>query len=75
MNTIFISYRRDFGGNFALLLEEKLTQAGFSVFLDHKGMHHGRADNEIIRAIDEANDFIVFNQHRTGKTALMPENI
>ncbi len=59
MYTIFISYRRDYGGTFALLLEEKLTQAGFSVFLDHKGMHRGRFDEEIIRTIDEADDFIV----------------
>lgn len=59
MYTIFISYRRNYGGTFALLLEEKLTQAGFSVFLDHKGMHHGRFDKEIISTIDEADDFIV----------------
>lgn len=59
MFTIFISYRRDFGGTFALLLEEKLTQAGFSAFLDHKSMHRGRFDEEISNTIDEASDFVV----------------
>lgn len=59
MYTIFISYRRDYGGTFALLLEEKLTQAGFSAFLDHKSMPRGRFDEEISRTIDETTDFIV----------------
>jgi predicted alpha/beta-fold hydrolase len=45
MFTIFISYRRDCGGTFALLLEEKLTQAGFSAFLDHK---RGCQDSKVI---------------------------
>lgn len=59
MYTIFISYRSDYGGTFALLLEEKLTQKGFTIFLDHKSVHHGRFDKEIMQAIDEASDFIV----------------
>lgn len=59
MFTIFISYRRDHGGTFALLLEEKLAQVGFSAFLDHKGMHRGRFDEEISQTIDEASDFVV----------------
>ena len=59
MFTIFISYRRDCGGTFALLLEEKLAQAGFSAFLDHKRMHRGRFYEEISQTIDEASDFIV----------------
>ena len=59
MATIFISYRRDHGGTFALLLKEKLTQSGFSVFLDHRDMHRGRYDREIAQSIDGANDFIV----------------
>lgn len=59
MFTIFISYRRDHGGTFALLLEEKLAQTGFSAFLDHKSMHRGRFDEEISQTIDEASDFVV----------------
>lgn len=59
MFTIFISYRRDYGGTFALLLEEKLAQAEFSVFLDHKSMHRGRFDEEISKTIDEVSDFVV----------------
>lgn len=45
--------------HFALLLEEKLAQAGFSAFLDHKSMHRGRFDEEISQTIDEASDFVV----------------
>ncbi len=59
MFTSFISYRRNGGGTFALLLEEKLEKNGFSPFLDHKHMHAGRFDLEIARRIDEASDVIV----------------
>lgn len=59
MFTSFISYRRDNGGTFALLLEEKLTKLGFSPFLDHKDMHSGRFDREITQTIDDVADFIV----------------
>lgn len=56
---IFISYRRDYGGTFALLLEGKLRQLGFSVFLDHKSMHAGRFDQEILDAIDSSTDVVI----------------
>ncbi len=59
MFTSFISYRRTSAGSFALLLEDKMTKAGFSAFLDHKKMHRGRFDQEIRQTIDEVEDVIV----------------
>lgn len=56
---IFISYRRSNGGTFALLLEEKLKQLGFAVFLDHKNMHAGRFDREIMDVLERSSDVIV----------------
>ena len=59
MFSAFISYRRDYGWQFAMLLETKLQALGFSVFLDHKSIHAGRFDEEIINAIDAAPDFLL----------------
>ncbi len=59
MATAFISYRRETAGSFALLLRDKMKELGFNVYLDHKEMHAGRFDDQIISNIKEATDFIL----------------
>ena len=56
---IFISYRRSTGSADAVYLEERLTNLGYSVFLDVKAHEDGKFSAKLIRAISECTDFIL----------------
>lgn len=56
---VFISYRRETGSDIALLLQTKLKEAGYSVFLDCDSLKSGRFDEAILKHIEEASDFII----------------
>lgn len=56
---IFISYRRQGSDAHARVLYEKLTEAGYSVFLDFESLFSGGFDEHIIEAVNGCNDFIV----------------
>ena len=56
---IFISYRRSGAKTEAFLLYQKLTEAGYEVFLDIPCMHSGEFDEEIQKTISECTDFIL----------------
>lgn len=57
-NSIFISYRRDFGSAFTSRLHENLKSFGFNVFYDAE-MHSGRFRDEIKHRIENSSDFLV----------------
>ena len=56
---VFISYRREGGIDYAMLLKEKLKNKGYTVFLDMTSMHAGRFDYHIADAIKECTDFLL----------------
>ena len=56
---IFISYRRSGAKTEAFLLYQKLTEAGYDVFLDVPCMHSGEFDEEIQQTISGCTDFIL----------------
>lgn len=56
---IFISYRRKDAGAFAVMLYRDLTEAGYSVFLDHHTLGSGDFVENIYKVIDECGDFIL----------------
>lgn len=58
-NQVFISYRREGGGDVAQLIQEKLKNEGYSVFLDINSIHRGKFDKKILVAIEECDDFIL----------------
>lgn len=56
---IFISYRRKSSMTEAALLYEKLTNAGYGVFLDYMSMHSGKFTKELESTISNCTDFIL----------------
>ena len=57
-NSVFISYRRDYGSDFTSRLHEKLVSFGFDVFYD-ASLHSGRFREEIKQEIKRSSDFLV----------------
>lgn len=57
--SIFISYRREAGSGYAKLIKKHLENAGYGVFLDVDDMKSGHYEEELVRRIDEATDFIL----------------
>lgn len=57
--TIFISYRRTGGEFIAHLLYERLSQLGYSVFLDIETLRSGRFNEALYDRIEECDDFIL----------------
>ncbi len=58
--TVFISYRRDDAGMLlAQLLETKLTQLGYDVFLDVASMESGKWDAQILTNIPRSAHFLL----------------
>ena len=57
---LFLSYRR-IGGGFetANLLHNRLTQAGYSVFMDVENLRSGKFNDQLYQQIDACKDFIV----------------
>lgn len=57
---VFISYRRKEGGfETANLLHDRLTQAGYKVFMDIENLRSGKFNEQLYRQIDGCKDFIV----------------
>lgn len=72
---IFISYRREGAEKEALLLNEKLTTAGYQVFLDEMCMHSGEFTEEIKNTITECTDFILFISPNCFERCADPEDV
>ena len=71
---IFISYRRSGAKTEAFLLYQKLTEAGYDVFLDVPCMHSGEFDEEIQKTISECTDFILLVSPSCFKRCDDPED-
>lgn len=56
---IFISYRRDGGEDLARILEYKLTDLGFKVFLDVESLRSGAFNKALFEKIEECTDVLV----------------
>ncbi len=56
---IFLSYRRDGGEATAKILRDKLTEAGYRVFLDVESLRSGDFNTELYRVIDGCRDFLI----------------
>ena len=64
-NNIFISYRRKGAGAHAVMLHRDLKEAGYNVFLDFHSLGSGDYVDNIHKAIDECDDFILMLSHDT----------
>lgn len=56
---VFISYRRDGAENLSRLIEERLEQIGYKVFLDVEALKEGNFDEALYNYIDESEDVVV----------------
>ena len=56
---IFISYRREGGSAISYLLETKLKDSGFSVFLDNQSLGSGEFDAAISESICNTRNFLI----------------
>ena len=56
---LFISYRRDTGGDLAALVNEKFTQKGIETFFDRDNIHNVDFWEKIKRGIDQAPNFLM----------------
>lgn len=57
-NDIFISYRRDGAEILAMFLHTRLTEDGYSVFLDMESLRSGKFNEQIYDQIAQCKDFI-----------------
>lgn len=56
---IFISYRREGGAALAYLLNQGLTNLGYSVFFDIESLDSGKFDDKLLSIIERTPNFIV----------------
>lgn len=56
---IFISYRRDGGDMVSHILYERLTQMGYTVFLDIESLRSGKFNEAIYEKIEQCKDFLL----------------
>lgn len=57
---VFISYRRNNGGyETANILHDRLSQAGYKVFMDIENLRSGKFNKQLYQQIDNCKDFIV----------------
>jgi hypothetical protein len=56
---IFLSYRRDGGEAMAILLRDRLTAKGYSVFLDIENLNAGSFNTKLFDVIDNCKDFLL----------------
>lgn len=67
---VFISYRRDGGGEFARSIKAGLELRGYSVFLDFDELKDGIFDNRILEAIEAAPVFLfILSSHSLDRCA------
>ena len=57
--SVFISYRRDGGDAFALLLYDRLSAMGYKVFIDVESLRAGKFNEALLEVIDNCKDFIL----------------
>ena len=57
--SVFISYRRDGGDAFALLLYDRLSAMGYKVFIDVESLRAGKFNEALLDVIDNCEDFIL----------------
>lgn len=57
--SIFISYRRENGFETANLIYDRLTRAGYKVFLDCESLRSGKFNEQLYKQIENCKDFIV----------------
>ena len=55
---VFISYRREGGGDAALLMHDRLQRAGFKVSFDMENLNNGDFNEELLKRIAECRNFI-----------------
>lgn len=56
---VFISYRRDGGDTLAQLLYDRLTNRGYSVFLDIESLRSGLFNEALLSIIDDCKDVVL----------------
>jgi len=56
---VFISYRREGGETMAILLHDRLTAKGYSVFLDVESLNSGKFNSQLLSVIENCRDVIV----------------
>lgn len=56
---IFISYRRECGAALAYLINQRLTNLGYSVFFDIESLSSGKFDKNLLTVIEHCPNFIV----------------
>lgn len=56
---IFISYRRDPGGPYAMVLYDRLKERGYDVFIDHESLTLGRFDRQLLDEIANCDYFVL----------------
>ena len=67
---VFISYRRDGGGEFARSIKAGLELRGYSVFLDFDELKDGIFDDRILEAIEAAPVFLfILSSHSLDRCA------
>lgn len=59
MYDIFISYRREGGDAYAMLVYERLVAEGYTVFLDIKVLGKGTYDDALQREVEDCRDFLL----------------
>ena len=56
---IFISYRRDGGFETANLIHDRLTRAGYNVFMDIENLRSGKFNEQLYTQIDNCKEILV----------------
>ena len=56
---VFISYRRDGGDSFAMILKQELKERGLSVFHDIESLRSGDFNKQLYKEIEESNKMVL----------------
>ena len=80
MYKVFISYRREGGGDLARHIYERLDKVGVSTFFDIEEMRAGKFNKQLYKFIDECEKFVLvlpahIAVHSTTVSSLMPRDI
>ena len=71
---VFISYRRDGGGERAILIEQELERRGYRVFLDVNDLYSGAFNEALYQTIENTPNFIVILTPQSLDRCLDPED-
>ena len=75
MSDVFVSYRRSDGSAMAQLIEEKLEDLGYSVFLDYHSLGRGDFDVQLQSEIRSCRDFLLVLSPDVFGTIFEPESV